>query len=148
MKPAILMTCLLGLSLVACSNSIPETKVPSVVLNTFKANYASAQQVEWDKYQGKYEAEFKIGTEELEALYSADGKQLMVKQDLALTAIPAAISASVQKNFQAYVIDDIDQVTRDGKTYYQVELEAKGKSDKKIVMSADGTQASNVKYWN
>ena len=44
-------------------------------------------------------------------------------------------------------IDDAEKLTKDGETYYQVELE-KFLRDEKKVYSADGELRDDVSYWN
>ena len=44
-------------------------------------------------------------------------------------------------------LDDMEEVKRGGKTYYQVELDEKGK-DHHIVFSADGKAVTTPAYWD
>ena len=90
------MTCLLAVSFVACSNDIPEAKVPSVVLNSFKTDFPNATQVDWDKVKGNYVAEFEVETVDHEVKFSADGKKIMQKKDLIEASLPATIITSIK----------------------------------------------------
>lgn len=142
------MTCLVAVSFVACSNDIPEAKVPSVVLNSFKTDFPNATQVDWDKVKGNYVAEFEVETVDHEVKFSADGKKIMQKKDLIEASLPATIITSIKTNFSAYVLEEIEEVIKEGVTYYQVELDTKGKPDKKMVFSADGRETTTLPYWD
>jgi hypothetical protein len=68
----------------SCSdNKISEDKVPGAVVNSFKTKYPSATNTKWitEKKDGKtiYEAQFKNGTEEVEAEFNEDGS--FIKED-------------------------------------------------------------------
>lgn len=132
----------------AFTRDIPESKVPSVVIKSHKTAYPKAQHVEWEKRGANYEAEFKIGKEEFKTLYSAGGKKLIEKKDVPNANLPAAIRFTIQKNYSGFVVDDVDSVVRDGKTFYQVELDARMKPDKKLVFTTNGKLANNIKYWD
>ncbi|MES3017934.1 MAG: PepSY-like domain-containing protein [Bacteroidota bacterium] len=148
MKNLALIFCLLASSFVACSNNIPAKNVPSIVVNAFKADFPAADKVEWEKRKGNYEAEFKLDSVEHHAKFTADGRKLMQKKEITEGALPVVINSLLKSQFSNYLTDGIEQVIKDGITYYQVELETKGKPDKKIVFSADGKENSALPYWD
>ncbi|MDB5199629.1 MAG: hypothetical protein JWO92_1592 [Chitinophagaceae bacterium] len=68
----------------SCSdNKISEDKVPGAVVTSFKAKYPAAANTKWitEKKDGKtiYEAQFKSGSEEIEAEFNEDGS--FIKED-------------------------------------------------------------------
>jgi uncharacterized membrane protein YkoI len=131
------------------SQDISASKVPSVVLNTFKENHAAKDVVEWKKLQNVYEAEVALNdSTELSLQIDDAGKLLMQKQDVAIAELPPVVLASVQNELAGYTIDDAEKLERNGMAYYQFELEGKGKKDRKLVLTADGKEDNTIKYWD
>ena len=147
MKKILFSLPILAISFVACSQDIAPEKVPSVVQNALKVRYSDATAIEWNKAGQNFEAEFKQGTNEYEALISETGQLLSVKQDIALADLPAAISTAISGQFAGYKIDDTERVENGGQVYYQVELE-KRFSGKKLVFSPEGQVAANIAFWD
>lgn len=148
MKNLALIICLFGTTLGACSNDIPIAEVPSVVLNTFQTDFPAAKKLEWEKIKGNYEVEFELNGIEQHAQFATDGRKLMHKKEIPEGSLPAVISSLLKDQFSSYLIDDVQQIMRAEITYYQVELERKGKPDRKIVFSADGKENSALPYWD
>jgi hypothetical protein len=134
-------------ALVSCSQDIPAAKVPSVVQNAFKMEFAEAVDVEWEKKNKEYEADFEIGTIDYTALFDASGKMLVYKQDIEVNELPAEVNATLQKDFADYTLDDADKLVREGETYFQVELEGR-LMEKKEVFSPTGELREDIRYWD
>lgn len=74
MKSNLVLAVALGVvTLSACSQEIPQSEVPSVVLNTFNLEFENATDVEWDKKGSIYEVEFEIDNQDHEALVEETG---------------------------------------------------------------------------
>ncbi len=58
--------------------------VPDAVKKAFKAQYPNAVDVEWEKEDKGFEAEFKDGNKMMEVLFDADGKVLKEEVDKVL----------------------------------------------------------------
>lgn len=138
-------------TLMSCSllpgNDIPEKDVPSVVKNSFTKEYPQAVDVEWEKHKNNFEVDFEVGNADYTALYSADGKVIMEKQDIAVDALPVAVANKLKESYADLKVDDVDKLEKDGNTYYQVDLEG-GITDKNEIFSEDGAIVENVKYWD
>lgn len=137
------MIAVLSFSFASCGQDIPESKIPSVVLNAVKAKYPGVSDVDWEKKKTHYEAEFKMDSVEHTLNIDAAGKILQQKKDISNSAIPAAILTAVQSAYGGYTIDDADLIDRNGQEIYEIELEAKGKKDIKVFYSADGKVVTN-----
>ena len=133
-------------SLWSCSQDIPADKVPSVVLNTVQAKFGNAAKIEWEKKNNLYEAEFKMDSIDYSVYIDPAGKLVMHKQDIKENELPAAVSTIISTEYKAYKIDDAEKVVKDGNTYYQVELEGKGKKDLELVFSAEGKPTPQMTY--
>lgn len=147
MKLIILAVAVVSLSLSACSQDIPAAKVPSVAQNAVQTKFSNAVNIEWEKKKtGLYEAEFAINSTEYTAWLDATGKLVAYKLDIKENELPATITSAITREHAGYRIDDADKIEKDGITYYQVELDAKGKKDRNLVFSADGKMAPAVPY--
>ena len=74
------------------------------------------------------------------------GKLVMYKMDIKENELPAAVSSIIRTEYIGYKIDDAEKIEKDGITYYQVELEGKGKKDLKLNFSADGKLVPEMSY--
>ena len=134
-------------SIYSCSQDIPVSKVPSVVVNTVQAKFGNAGQVVWEKKNKLYEAEFKMDSIEYAVYVDPAGKLIMQKMDIQENELPAAVSEVIRTGYAGYGIDDVAKIERDGISYYEVELEAKGKKDLELVFSSDGKLATEMNYF-
>lgn len=132
----------------ACSQDIPATEVPSVVVNAFNSSFKNATDVEWEKKNNLYEVDFDINRTDFTALIDPKGTLVMQKQDLNIRSLPAAVKSAVNAKYKGYRIDDADLLQKAGKRYYQLELEGNAKMDQKIVLTDTGAETSDIKYWD
>ena len=146
MKSTILVVTASLFFLYSCSQDIPNSKVPSVVLNTVQAKFGSANNIEWEKKNDLYEAEFKKDSIEYAVYIDLAGKLVMYKIDIKENELPAAVSSIVHTEYVGYKIDDAEKIEKDGVTYYEVKLEGKRKKDLKLNFSADGKLAPEMSY--
>lgn len=134
--------------MIACSDRISATDVPSVVLNSFKSKFPKAIKIEWEKVDTHYEAEFESESIEHAAQLTIDGKLIMQKREIDPSNLPASTNNLLKKKFQTYFPDDTELVEKDGFAYYQVELESTGKPDQKVVLTLDGIESPSIPYWD
>jgi len=131
------------------SKSIPPAKVPSVVVNTLRAQHPVAAGVEWEKHNDYYEVEFDMNdSTDVTLQIDPSGKVLTEKQDVGIAELPASIVQAVQTGYAGYRIDDVEKVSKDGSIYYQLELDGTGKKDLKLVLNGDGQVAKGIAYWD
>lgn len=146
MKTVTLLASVFIISLTSCSQDIPASKVPSVVQNTIQSRFSGAVDIEWEKKKTFYEAEFDIDKIDYKAHIDANGKLISYKTDMRVSELPAPVTSAIHTGHPGFKIDDADKLEKDGITYYQVELDAKGKKDKRLVFTADGKLAGDVPY--
>jgi len=143
MKTFYLITVTLGISLTACTQDIPASKVPSLVQNTVLAKFPGASNIEWEKKKNHFEAEFEIDSVEYQLDIDAAGKLLQQKKDIHNSEIPVVIRQAVQSTYPEFKIDDADLIDKNGTVVYELELEARGKKDIKIFYTTDGKLITN-----
>lgn len=136
--------------LIACSNQkISSANVPSVVLNAVSEQYPAKEEVEWKKLGNFYEAEIDLNDSvDVTVQVNEAGRVLMQKQDIATSELPDAVRSAVQSKYPDYTIDEVEKVEKAGVEYYQMELEASGKKDVKLVFTADGKEDAGTGYWD
>ncbi|KAA9340090.1 PepSY-like domain-containing protein [Adhaeribacter soli] len=139
MKALTLALFLSASSFFSFAQDIKETEVPSVVMNSFKGQFADALKPEWEKKGSNYEVEFNSGTIERKVILDASGKVLMQKQEIALTELPASIASALKQNYGSYELEEAEKIEFDGKTYYEVELE-RFFLGKELVLTAEGKE--------
>lgn len=133
-------------SLYSCSQDIPASKVPSVVLNTVQTKFANANKIEWEKKKALYEAEFKVDSIEYAVYVDSAGKLIMYKVDIREDELPAAVAAIIRTEYTGYKIDDVEKIDKEGVLYYEIELDGKGKKDLELVFAADGKLFTELNY--
>lgn len=136
-----------GLSLAACSQRLSAQETPALVKNTLKARFPEATAVEWEKQQDLFEAEFMLDQQEYCVLIDAAGSIQLIKQDISPQQLPAAVTQAIRKHHPAYQVDEAEKLEKNGRQYYQVELE-KGRQEQNLVFGADGRIAPDLSYWD
>lgn len=120
------------------AQDIPESQVPSVIVNKFKAEFPKAKDVEWELKGEEYNVEFEIGWfSDYEAWFSTSGQLLRYKQEISRRDLPIAIKDAIKNQYSGYHIDDVEKIVENGKEIYKVEIE-KGNDDRNLLFSADG----------
>lgn len=148
MKNFLLITCFLSISLIACSNDIATKNVPSVILNSFKSQFPTAVDVEWEKVNNLYEADFEIANVDHTAQLNTEGKLVQLKKEITAAELPKAINDAIAANFKGYIADDVELVKHGNQTYYQLQLEKNWSFDKKLVLGANGQVNKSINYWD
>ena len=128
---------------------ITEAKVPSVVVNTLKTKYPTAEKADWRKSNDLYEAEIDVAKDnELTVRIDATGNLLMQKQDILQDDLLPVIQSFIDEKYSGYTIDDMHKIDNNGTIYYQVDLDARRKNDVKLVFTADGREERSIAYWD
>lgn len=114
--------------------------VPAAVTKTFTAKYPGAMNVKWGKESAKeYEAEFKLNDVNVSANFATDGNWVETETVIKLEALPAAVVASIKKNYPGAAITLAEKLEEPGdKVQYETTFKVKGKK-KTVEMNADGS---------
>ena len=150
MKKQIIILFPLALLIFSCSGQeISKDKVPSLVLNSLKAKYPLANDVDWKKQGNIYEAEIDINdSTEISLRIDEGGKLIMEKQDVPDKDLTSAIMTVINNKYKDYRLDDVEKIENSGTVYYQVELKGKGKKELNLVFSTDGSEENTISYWD
>jgi uncharacterized membrane protein YkoI len=149
MRILLLPYLLFGFTVVSCSQELPESNVPSIILNAFKTRFVDAKDIDWKKEGQLYEVEFERGVadEDHKILFDLSGAIVVYKHDITTKSLPAPVIKAIQAKYKDYKIDEVENLEKSGITYYQVELENKPKKQQ-LVFSADGAVNNEITYWD
>lgn len=127
----------------ASAQEINAAQVPASIIKAFEAKYPGATDVDWKKQGTQFKTSFDMGNTDHEAYYSSSGKLVSHSRDIKEAELPAAVRASVKKNFPNHKIDDPERIETNGVVTYKVELD--GKPDMKAIFSSSGKVLSKMK---
>jgi hypothetical protein len=109
--------------------------VDSQVLNAFKNEFNAAQEVKWTESSDYYKASFIFNGQYVAAFYSHDGELMGITRYITSLELPVKLQTSLKKNYSAYWISDLFEVSNSEGVAYYVTLE---NADKKIVLKSAG----------
>jgi hypothetical protein len=110
----LILLCLMLPALSLKAQKIEESKVPAPVLKTFKAQFPKMQMVTWSEDKNeKYMAHFSNAGAPCTMTIDKNGKWLETVRSIPVNALPDAPKASVDKNFEGYMIESVDKVNND-----------------------------------
>lgn len=126
MKSIFLATALTVFSLTnkATAQEMPQSQVPSVIVNNFQKQFPKAFDVEWELKGNLYQVEYEIGVlgSDHEAWYNQTGKLVKHKEEISKKDLPQKVLSSIDKSFSLYRIDDVKKITETNNVTYTLEL--------------------------
>jgi hypothetical protein len=125
----------------ATAQDIPQSQVPSVVVNAFQKAFPKAYDVEWERDGSYYKVEFETGLIGLdhEVWYDETGKMIRHKEEISKSDLPQAVTAAINRDFAGYRVDDVEKIAEGDTVTYILELK-KGYEEWKVAFD----QAGNV----
>ena len=148
MKKILVGFALIGTSVIAAqAQDVAAQDVPEAVKSALSQKFANATDLDWEMSGSNYEADFDVNRIDHTVLLDPSGKILMTKRDILEKDLPQGIRTAISQNYKGMRVDDVEQVEKDGKTYYQLELDQKGQ-DKKVVLAQDGKEVTDPSYWD
>ena len=106
-----------------------KNKVTPVVEKAFTQKFPNAKEVKWEMENADFEAEFKLNTKKMSAIFTELGE--LVHQEVKIKNNELAIEAekTLQNLYPGYRIDEIELVTTaSGSEYYELQIEVGEKS--------------------
>lgn len=93
------------------------------VISSFKKDFATAQDVSWEKSKDISKATFKLNDQVMFAYYAEDGNLLAVMRNLVSTQLPINLLSDLKKSYTNYWITDLFEMASDNSTSYYVTVE-------------------------
>jgi hypothetical protein len=108
------------------------------VISAFKKDFATAQDVSWEKSKEISKATFKLNDQVMFAYYAEGGNLLAVIRNIVSTQLPINLLSDLKKNYSGYWISDLFEMASDDATSYYVTVE---NGDQSIVLKSSGLNA-------
>ncbi|MGN6647343.1 MAG: PepSY-like domain-containing protein [Cytophaga sp.] len=142
MKNLSIALLILSSGCISYAQEVAPQDVPAVVVTAFQQKFPQQAVEEWELKKGLYEAEFEISNMDHTVYIDSTGKIVKHKQEIPVSELPAAVTASIQKSFNGYKTEEAKKVEAGSVVTYKVELE-KGEEERKVTFAADGKIIEN-----
>jgi hypothetical protein len=106
------------------------------VISSFKKDFASAQEVSWEKTRDVSKATFKLNDQVMFAYYAEDGNLLAVIRNIVSGQLPINLLSDLKKNYSNYWISDLFEMASDNSTSYYVTVQ---NGDQTVVLKSIGS---------
>jgi hypothetical protein len=101
-----------------------KTDVPAAVKTAFAQKYPTAQKVKWGKEDANFEAEFRLGGDDMSAVFNASGAQLETEKAIPVGELPAPVRMYMKK--EGKKIKEAAEITNaSGARFYEAEAGGK-----------------------
>jgi hypothetical protein len=128
------------LAIMGVSNAYPSEKVSPKVLASFKSEFSSAKNVEWETGSNYFRATFSMNEQRIFAYYSVDGDLMSVARYISSIQLPINLFSNLKNDYSKYWISDLFEVSNSEGLHYYVTLET---ADTKLMM-----RSSNGGSWS
>ena len=102
--------------------------------DAFKKDFATASNIKWEQRNNFLKATFSFNGQILTAYYYTNGDLQAVVRNITSDQLPINLVTSLRRDYTAFWITDLFEISSDGQTTYYVTIE---NSDKKIVLKSD-----------
>lgn len=129
----------------AFGQDIPQSQVPSVIVNNFQQTFPKAYDIEWELDGENYKVEFEtglLGTDH-DVWYDKTGKLVRHKEEISKSDLPQKVLAKINSDFSGYRVDDVKKITEGKKTTYTLELKTFSE-EWKVAFDSEGNILSKV----
>lgn len=129
----------------AFGQDIPQSQVPSVIVNNFQQTFPKAFDVEWELKGETYKVEFEtglLGTDH-KVWYDKTGKLVRHKEDISKSDLPQKVLAKINSDYRSYFVSDVKKITEGSKVTYTLELKT-FTEEWKVAFDTEGNVLSKV----
>ena len=128
------------LAVMGVSNAYPSEKVSPKVLASFKSEFSTAKDVEWETGSNYFRATFSLNEQRVFAFYSVDGELISIARNISTLQLPINLFSNLKNDYSKYWISDLFEVSNSEGLHYYVTLET---ADTKLMM-----RSSNGGSWS
>lgn len=118
-----------------------EGEVSKRVLDAFKSEFNTAQEVTWTSGSNYYKAEFSMNGQRVFAYYSTSGDLLGLARHISTLQLPVHLLSELKKDYSVYWVSDLFEVSNEEGTRYYVTLE---NADTKMMLESENDNGWNV----
>lgn len=134
MKNKILLWTLMLMMSFSTSFAGTITGVDERIVNSFKKDFATAEDVQWEKGNSFTKATFKLSGQVMFAYYAEEGSLLAVSRNITTTQLPLGLLTELKKNYRDYWISDLFEIAMNNETAYYITLQ---NGDHTLVMKSN-----------
>jgi hypothetical protein len=109
--------------------------------DAFKKDFATASNIKWEQRNNFLKATFSFNGQVLTAYYYSNGDLQAVVRNITSDQLPINLVTSLRRDYTAFWITDLFEISSDGQTTYYVTIE---NSDKKVVLKSDDLSSWQV----
>ena len=117
-----------------------EVKISPRVLESFKTEFTTAQNVEWQAGDNYYRAAFTMNEQRVYAYYNMEGELVSLARYISSIQLPINLFSDLKNDYSKYWISDLFEVSNSEGLHYYVTLET---ADTKLMM-----HSSNGGSWS
>lgn len=130
---------------IATAQDLPQSQVPSSVVNSFQESFPTAFDVEWELDGENYKVEFETGIlgKDHDAWYDKTGRLIRHKEEISKDELPQKVLARINSDFSGYRIDDVKKITEGNTTTYTLELKS-ATQEWKVAFDSEGNVLRKV----
>jgi len=128
------------LAIVGISSAYPSERVSPKVLSSFKSEFSTAKNVEWETGKNYFRATFSLNDQRVFAYYSVDGELISIARYISSFQLPINLFTNLKNDYSKYWISDLFEVSNSEGVHYYVTLET---ADTKLMM-----RSSNGGSWS
>ncbi|WP_276485613.1 2TM domain-containing protein [Paraflavitalea pollutisoli] len=132
-KKSMLIGSLLLLLTTSNSFALPTEPASEQVMNAFKKDFSTAQDISWETKAAVSKATFQLNGQVLFAYYSGNGTLLAVIRNLTSNQLPIRLLSDLKNNYAGYWISDLFEMVADSTSTYYLTVE---NSEQKIVLKS------------
>jgi len=123
MKNKILLWTLLLMSSISATFAGTITGVDDRIVNSFKKEFSTAEEVQWEKGNSFVKATFKLSGQVMFAYYSEAGSLLAVSRNITSSQLPIGLLTELKKSYSGYWVSDLFEIAMNNETTYYITLE-------------------------
>lgn len=131
----VLFTLMLMLSF-SSSFAGTSTGVDERIANSFKKDFAGAQDVKWEKSNDFAKATFTLSGQVMFAYYSEQGTLIAVTRNITSSQLPLGLMTDLKNNYREYWISDLFEIAANNETSYYITLQ---NGDYTLVLKSNGS---------
>ena len=128
------------LALMGVSNAYPSERVSPKVLASFKSEFSSATNVEWETGSNYFRAAFSLNEQRVFAYYSVTGELISIARYISTIQLPINLFSNLKNEYSKYWVSDLFEVSNSEGLHYYVTLET---ADSTLMM-----RSSNGGNWS
>lgn len=115
--------------------------VSEKAIESFKKEYASAQDVKWESSKEFAKATFSMYGQVMFAYYNHEGQFIALSRNLLSGQLPISLSAELKKTYTSYWISDVFEVASTNETNYYATVQ---NADMLITLKSNGSSGWEV----